>query len=53
MTWTITIGSFPDILRPAAIEQAMASLAAGKYSILGLLIDSLITFLAKLHGTSL
>ena len=50
--WTITMGFFPEIFKPAAIEQATPSLAAGKYSILGLFIASLIRFLAKLHGTT-
>ncbi len=48
----MTIGFFPPSLRPAAIEQATASLALGTYSIFGLLIDSLIRFFAKLQGTT-
>tara|TARA_B100000161_G_scaffold264491_1_gene237878 strand:- start:64 stop:219 length:156 start_codon:yes stop_codon:yes gene_type:complete len=49
----MTIGFLPDITSPEAIEQAIASLAQGIYSINSeLFIHALIKPLEKEHGTT-
>ena len=49
----MTMGDFPYNFNPAAVEQATASLAQGKYLISSLLfIQAFMRLVAKLQGTT-